>query len=70
MYKKYLTTMAAAQKLKIVIFLGSTREGRLGERVSKFVMNSLQEKYELTLFGKCIQQRVQGEFNKFVELGV
>ena len=42
----------AADKLKIVVFLGSTREGRLGERVSKFVMNSLKNQYDLHLFGK------------------
>ena len=41
----------ASQRMKLIIFLGSTREGRLGERVGKFVMNSLREKYEIKLFG-------------------
>jgi len=47
----------AAQKLKLVIFLGTTREGRLGERVAKFVRTSLEKKnkYEITLLGKfCV----------------
>ena len=52
MYRRYLSEMASANKLKIVIFLGSTREGRLGERVCKFVMNTLKDKYDLTLFGR------------------
>ncbi|XP_052762765.1 uncharacterized protein LOC128205278 isoform X2 [Mya arenaria] len=41
----------AAGKLKLVIFLGTTREGRLGERVAKFVRNSLEKKgkYEITM---------------------
>lgn len=43
----------AAQKLKLIIFLGSTREGRLGERVKRFVKNSLEKKgkYEITVMG-------------------
>jgi len=44
----------AASKLKLVMFLGSTREGRLGDRVAKFVRNTLEQKnkYEITLFGE------------------
>ncbi|XP_045181307.2 uncharacterized protein LOC123540385 isoform X2 [Mercenaria mercenaria] len=42
----------SAEKLKLIIFLGSTREGRLGERVGKFVRNTLSktEKYEIKVF--------------------
>ena len=42
----------ASQKLKLVIFLGSTREGRLGERVASFVQKQLKDKHEVSLFGK------------------
>ncbi|KAK3585407.1 hypothetical protein CHS0354_020120 [Potamilus streckersoni] len=42
---------AAAKKLKVIIFLGSTREGRLGERVSKFCKNYLEKtNHEVTVF--------------------
>ncbi|PVD32220.1 hypothetical protein C0Q70_07652 [Pomacea canaliculata] len=39
-----------ASKLKVVIFLGTTREGRLGPRVAKFVQDHLKSKYDVTLF--------------------
>ena len=51
MYRAFLSTMAA-EKLKVVVFLGSTRDGRLGERVGKFVMNSLKDTHDLILLGK------------------
>lgn len=41
-----------ASKLKVVIFLGTTREGRLGPRVAKFVQDHLKSKYDVTLFGE------------------
>ncbi|XP_052239499.1 quinone reductase-like isoform X2 [Dreissena polymorpha] len=51
MYRAYKDNMAS-KKLKLVIFLGSTREGRLGERVAKFVQNELNKKgkYDVSLF--------------------
>ena len=39
-------------KLKIVIFLGSTREGRLADRVLKFVRNSIGSEHDVIVFGK------------------
>ncbi|KAL4217900.1 hypothetical protein ACF0H5_022639 [Mactra antiquata] len=43
---------ASSPTLKYIIFLGSTREGRLGERVSKFVSNHLTKKgkYDISVF--------------------
>ena len=49
--KEYSTKMAA-DKLKMVMFLGSVREGRLGIRVAKFIQEQLKTKYDITLFGK------------------
>lgn len=38
---------------KVVVFLGSTRQNRLGERVAKFVVNKLKEKkLDVVLIGK------------------
>lgn len=37
----------ATSKLRLVIFVGSTREGRLGDRVCKFVTKSLNNKYDI-----------------------
>ena len=43
----------AGTPLKIVVFLGSVREGRIGQRVAKFMMNQLTTTgHEATLFGK------------------
>ncbi|KAK7486023.1 hypothetical protein BaRGS_00022775 [Batillaria attramentaria] len=39
----------AANKLKIVVLLGSVREGRMGLRVAKFVQSQLMPKYDITL---------------------
>lgn len=42
---------AAASKLKVVLFLGSTREGRMGLRVAKFIRAQLEAKnYQVELF--------------------
>ncbi|KAK7486026.1 hypothetical protein BaRGS_00022778 [Batillaria attramentaria] len=40
---------AAGAKLKIVMFLGSVREGRIGVRVAKFIQSQLASKYDITL---------------------
>lgn len=38
---------------KVVVFLGSTRQNRLGDRVAKFVVNKLKEKkLDVVLIGK------------------
>lgn len=52
MYRSYKQKIMASSKLKLIIFLGSTREGRLGERVGKFVKTALEKKgkYEITMF--------------------
>jgi len=57
MYRAYLSTMAskgAASKLKLIIFLGSTRENRLGDRVGKFVTSALKAegKYDIEVLGE------------------
>lgn len=43
-------TEMAANKLKVVVFLGSVREGRLGARVAQFVQDQIKSKYDVTLF--------------------
>ncbi|GFN99239.1 NADPH-dependent fmn reductase [Plakobranchus ocellatus] len=52
MYQRYRVEMsAAANKLRVVLFLGSTREGRLGLRVSKFMRGQLEKRnYEVDVF--------------------
>ena len=50
-YKK-LASMAVS-KLKVILFLGSVREGRLGLRVARFMQNYLENTgHEVDLFGK------------------
>ena len=51
-YKAQNEKMAAGNKLKVVMFLGTVRDGRLGPRVAKFVQGQLQTKYNITLFGE------------------
>ncbi|GFN89463.1 NAD(P)H:quinone oxidoreductase-like protein [Plakobranchus ocellatus] len=52
MYQRYRAEMsAAANKLRVVLFLGSTREGRLGLRVAKFMRGQLEKRnYEVDVF--------------------
>ncbi|KAK7091433.1 NADH-dependent flavin reductase subunit 1-like [Littorina saxatilis] len=50
MYRNYREQKMASSKLKIVMFLGTVREGRLGPRVTKFIQAQLQSKYDITLF--------------------
>ena len=46
MYKEYKHQLnMAAPKLKVVLFLGSVREGRLGLRVAKFIQSYLDRAY-------------------------
>ncbi|KAL3872267.1 hypothetical protein ACJMK2_040201 [Sinanodonta woodiana] len=41
----------ACKKLKVIIFIGSSREGRLGDRVGKFCKNYLEKtNHEVTVF--------------------
>lgn len=43
----------ASAPLKIIVFLGTVRENRLGLRVAKFMMNQLTSTgHDATLFGK------------------
>ncbi|XP_042868125.1 uncharacterized protein LOC122250657 [Penaeus japonicus] len=40
--------------LRLLVFLGSTREGRMGENVAKCVVNMLREKeHQVDLVGEC-----------------
>lgn len=54
MYRAYKTEVdemaGATNKLKVVMFLGTVRENRLGLRVAKFVQSQLESKYDITLF--------------------
>ena len=51
-YKKRVDNMASSS-LKVVLFLGTVREGRLGLRVAKFMQKCLTSKgYEVDLFGE------------------
>ena len=49
--QRLYTTMA--DKLKVIIFMGSMREGRLCERVTKYIQNGLDKRgcYEVEVFG-------------------
>ncbi|XP_033727364.1 quinone reductase-like [Pecten maximus] len=55
MYRAYKTAIRMASKtasknLKIVVFVGSARDGRLGERVKNFMMNRLKARnYEINV---------------------
>jgi NAD(P)H-dependent FMN reductase len=40
-------------KLKLLIFLGSVREGRMGDRVLKFVQNQIDKnKFDVEIIGE------------------
>lgn len=55
MYRKFAEQEMSSRKLKVVLFLGSTREGRMGLRVAKFVQGQLESKnFDVELFGKWI----------------
>ena len=43
-----------ARRLKIGVLLGSTREGRLNDRVAKFVIDAIQKDHEAVIFGKFV----------------
>lgn len=49
--------MASTPPLKVIVFLGTVKENRLGLRVAKFIMNELQKtNHDATLFGKLPKQ--------------
>jgi hypothetical protein len=52
MYRSWKVEKMAANKLKVVMFLGTVREGRLGPRVAKFVQEQLKSKYDISVFGE------------------
>ncbi len=40
--------------VKVIVFLGTVRENRLGIRVANFIMNHLKEtNHQAELFGQC-----------------
>ena len=46
---------AAQRSLRAVVFLGSVREGRMGDRVAKFVVKQLEAaKFTVDLFGTVL----------------
>ena len=50
--------MSAASKLKVLMFIGTTREGRLGLRVAKFMERKMKAEpynYDVEVFGKMIR---------------
>ena len=51
-YREKYNKVANMSKLKIVLFVGSTREGRLADRVLKFVRNFIGTNHEVIVFGK------------------
>ena len=51
-YKEQFITASEMSKLKFVLFVGSTREGRLADRVTKFVRNNIGSEHQVTVFGK------------------
>lgn len=45
----------SASALKLVVFLGTVREGNMGSRVAKFVLKKLNDKgFQVTLLGEWI----------------
>ncbi|CAL1540168.1 unnamed protein product [Lymnaea stagnalis] len=59
MYRRFteqeMAGKTAASKLKVIVFLGSTREGRVGLRVAKFITGQLEAKnYEVELFDPVV----------------
>uniref|UniRef100_A0A0B7BN34 NADPH-dependent FMN reductase-like domain-containing protein n=2 Tax=Arion vulgaris TaxID=1028688 RepID=A0A0B7BN34_9EUPU len=55
MYRRFTEEMAGSHKLRVVLFLGSTREGRFGLRVAKFMEKQLQLKnYHVDLFDPVV----------------
>lgn len=50
--------------LKVVIFFGSVREGRMGYRVAKYVEKCFKEKsFAVDLFGKLCFARKEVEYD-------
>ena len=59
MYRQYLrqreAKMASGGKLKVLLILGSIRDGRQGLRVAKFMRRKLEERnFDVKFFGKSI----------------
>ena len=60
MYKRYLASlakqqakMASGDKLKVLLVLGSIRDGRQGIKVANFVKKQLENRnFEVTFYGK------------------
>ena len=51
--------MASNTWKKVVVFFGSTRDTRLGDRVATFVINKLKEKkLEVTYVGKLLLKKL------------
>lgn len=56
MYRRYKQKIEEIQekrmtKLKLVLFVGSAREGRLADRVLKFVRSRIEQDHELIVHG-------------------
>jgi hypothetical protein len=74
MYKRYLRNLAAqneqakmanAGKLKVLLILGSIREGRQGLRVAKFMRRKLEDRnFEVKFFGECLLY--SSDFHRYV----
>ncbi|RUS79712.1 hypothetical protein EGW08_012520 [Elysia chlorotica] len=73
MYQRYRQDQEkmAAPKLRCVLFLGSTREGRLGLRVAKFMASQLEKRnYQVDIFGIYGGMRAAMQLRAFLsELG-
>ena len=57
MYRSYKEKFKTREKLrmpklKIILFVGSTREGRLADRVLKFVKSYIGAAHDVVVFGK------------------
>ena len=51
-YREKFKTTEKMSKLKIVLFVGSTREGRLADRVLNFVKTYIGTGHDVVVFGK------------------
>ena len=56
---RFHSNMASNTWKKVVVFFGSTRDTRLGDRVAKFVIRKLEEKkLEVTYVGKLLLKKL------------
>ncbi|WAR17338.1 hypothetical protein MAR_031932 [Mya arenaria] len=64
MYRQYKANEMAG-KLKIGVVISSTREGRIGERITTFVKNAILKDHEVVVFGRLGGSRAAVQLRVF-----